>query len=324
MQSCVDADICRLKRIALDRRQQRSAGARYTEVMAINAEVYVEVSSEVYFDLARTWLLAATPAILPEVWSWLGDAPPSRGSGRRDDPAGPPGSIRAYLSVAARPWDGVVSRSYSEENCRWFEQELRMRPLTASLGIDILDSEGRVDPEEWNWTVKAYTDEDVPSWMRLKLTCVPNSAGSDPHNPEIGQRWVDFVRGIVARVDPTFGYIGSRIAPLEVSYGEYSSVQIITRRDVLRGCSWVTICPSELFNQLGGIPVIEGTNLFSRIERTASGAAILQATEQLGDFGNRKANEIARCLSALHSRKNISEEVRRQRLSQAKKRPKLP
>jgi hypothetical protein len=295
--------------------REHFGAAGYTKVMAIEAEVYVEIpNDEVYFNLVRTWLLEATPTILPELW-------PPHESGEPDEP---PGSIRAYLSIAARPWDGTVSQPFSAESRRWFERELRMRPLTASLGIEILDSAGRVHPEEWSWTVKVYTDEDLPSWVRMRLTCVSNSAETDPRDPEISRRWVEFIRRIVARVDPAFGYIGSRAVPLEVSYGEYATLQIVTRRDFLRGCSWITICPSELFDRLGGAPSLEKTGLFSRIEKTPSGAAILQATERLSDFTDGKAVEIARCLSDLHSRLVPSKEARRQRLAQQKKRPKLP
>ncbi|GAA3866013.1 hypothetical protein GCM10023084_19090 [Streptomyces lacrimifluminis] len=55
-------------------------------------------------------------------------------------------------------------------------------------------------------------------------------------------------------------------------------------RHFLRGYAWVTVCPEELTEELGGAGSLERTGAFHRVFPLASGGTVLQATETVSGY----------------------------------------
>ncbi|NEC91901.1 DUF3396 domain-containing protein [Streptomyces sp. SID12501] len=57
-------------------------------------------------------------------------------------------------------------------------------------------------------------------------------------------------------------------------------------RHFLRGYAWVTVCPEELTEELGGADSLERTGAFYRVVPLGSGGAVLQATETISGYSD--------------------------------------
>ncbi|MGW3644544.1 hypothetical protein [Streptomyces sp. NPDC000878] len=57
-------------------------------------------------------------------------------------------------------------------------------------------------------------------------------------------------------------------------------------RNFLRGYAWVTVCPEELTEELGGADFLERTGAFHRVVPLASGGTVLQATETISGYSD--------------------------------------
>ena len=55
-------------------------------------------------------------------------------------------------------------------------------------------------------------------------------------------------------------------------------------RDVLRGYSWVTVCPGELAQRMGGTAALAASGAFWGIEELPGGGVWLQASEDFADY----------------------------------------
>ncbi|MEH0419489.1 hypothetical protein [Streptomyces sp. B21-083] len=58
-------------------------------------------------------------------------------------------------------------------------------------------------------------------------------------------------------------------------------------RHFLRGYAWVTVCPEELTEELGGANSLEQAGVFHRVVPLASGGTVLQTTETISGYSDK-------------------------------------
>ncbi|QKW35391.1 hypothetical protein HUT06_16225 [Actinomadura sp. NAK00032] len=68
-------------------------------------------------------------------------------------------------------------------------------------------------------------------------------------------------------------------------------------RDLLRGYSWVTVCPGELVGRLGGIERLAGSGAFARVVPLPHGGAWLQATDGFAAYDEAAVRRVFDVLS---------------------------
>lgn len=68
-------------------------------------------------------------------------------------------------------------------------------------------------------------------------------------------------------------------------------------RRVLRGYSWVTVCPAELAARLGGAAALAGCGAFVRVEELPRGAVWLQATEDFAGYDEAAMRRVFEALA---------------------------
>lgn len=104
----------------------------------------------------------------------------------------------------------------------------------------------------------AVRNRQLPDWLRLAFS----APESDLDDPGQQQAWLAFIRETAEELNPAFGIIDYDYDSL---YGE-TAVEIAVKeswmlqtqriplsREVLRGYDWLTICPQELADRLGGV-----------------------------------------------------------------------
>ncbi|MFV0138255.1 hypothetical protein ACLGIH_34845 [Streptomyces sp. HMX87] len=112
---------------------------------------------------------------------------------------------------------------------------------------------------------------------------------------------VESVSAAVTGANPAFG---------RIEYGEFSdraNLDIALRRKpeeflraaraVLRGYAWVTICPEELVEHLGGCKELAATGAFFRVVPLQGGGALLQATETMTGYSEEAMERVLRALA---------------------------
>ena len=120
--------------------------------------------------------------------------------------------------------------------------------------------------------------------LSIKLDAAACDLGADA-----GSRIVDFLAASLNDVNPAFGRVDAT-GP----WDDHTNLDAVLRRRVrrsvnearslLRGYSWITVCPEELSRRLGGPPALMASGAFSRVVPLAAGGVVLQATERLADF----------------------------------------
>ena len=96
----------------------------------------------------------------------------------------------------------------------------------------------------------------------------------------------------VARVaNPTYGELGAGTAVslqpetvLDQALGRSCSDSANASRRYLRGYGWITICPPEIADRLGGADALLGCSAFHTVYRLPAGGLWLQATEHVGQY----------------------------------------
>lgn len=102
---------------------------------------------------------------------------------------------------------------------------------------------------------------------------------------------VNFLISALNSVNPAFGRVCVG-EPMQ----EKTNIDAVLRKKIwrsvaearhfLRGYAWVTVCPEELTEELGGADSLERTGAFHRVVPLASGGTVLQATETISGYSD--------------------------------------
>jgi hypothetical protein len=240
---------------------------------------------EAYPELATDWLVRGSRELAGEYLTAIESGEPlDPATVRRGGPAGPPGSAWGFVAVA-RGVGGSrrSSRVYSVKNLAWLEKQLLDPAVEATLGVSVLDKGGYPDESPLRATVQRVPDAE--DWLTLSLSMQESRLA----RPEVQRSLLSFVRSVADRVNPSFGrceYEEPRTA-VELTVGppwRLPEDTIPNSRRTLRGYSWLTICPQELADRLGGVDALRATGAFHEVEQLAAGGVWLLATADYRDY----------------------------------------
>jgi hypothetical protein len=110
------------------------------------------------------------------------------------------------------------------------------------------------------------------------------------------------VLALLARVaedsDPAYGevVVNAELRPpdsnLDIALRRKVKASADASRQWLRGYEWLTVCPAQLVQQLGGIEALRGSGAFAEITPLTHGGALLQATASPRDYGKHQARAV--------------------------------
>jgi uncharacterized protein YndB with AHSA1/START domain len=257
-------------------------------------------SGEELVRVGELWLRLATREISPAAWAQVPERPP----GKR---GGAPGGMSARVTVITGPMT-VKGRGYSKSAWEWGLRSLAEGAPGVEVTLSELNENGEAyqGPETANLTVSARRRpagaEDGTEDGTVLLEAggdVPGPEG-EVWRPEVPQRWAGVMRTVAEASDVEYGYLSdvggwNGRTPLEWCL----KLARTTRPPgpLLRGYSWLTICPPEAASVLGGAAGLAGTGAFHEVAELPSGAVWLQATQRFDEYEEVAATRVFRVVA---------------------------
>jgi len=178
----------------------------------------------------------------------------------------------------------------SPESWQWALDSLARRPFEVAVHLDEVDEDGGPVPDSDAGALRVSVGRaaDAAGWVWFRVMgSVPGPEG-DLRRPAVPAGWASLVRDVAARAGEAFAVVSDDAYNGEV--GLQQCLPVAARkgtgasRDLLRGYSWVTICPQPISDRLGGVRALAGTGAFWAVAELPSGDTWLQATEHFGDY----------------------------------------
>lgn len=270
----------------------------------IRCEVDFRIASTQEFGrLAEDWVMGAADTLAPDLLNRvIADSRLPRGPLTSGAPCGPAFAEWGFVSRVRRiggARERRTARVLDAMSAGWVAKSVYDGAEGLAMAMYALDSEGY--PDELLIRAEAEMLPDSPSWARAWIEG-PEAVLFDPASRT---RWLRFMHGFAAGVDPSFGQISyaygdEDTTALETLAGPpwtIASEAISASRDVLRGYDWLTICPAELTERLGGAAALRATNAFAQVEPLRGGGTWLLATENYEDYRADRVEAVWRALA---------------------------
>ncbi len=211
-----------------------------------------------------------------------------------EEPFGQPGEVWATVQTKVRGTRGPRAKTdpFSEEAWDAFLGRLASPLLqSASLRAATLDYDGF--PQAFPvLDIVAEVNEAAPEWMFLSVRFSPDWLD----DPRYQKSTLAFARSFADDWNPAYGEIsydrGSRRTAFENVFHGDSPETAVTSREVLRGYGWLTLCPQEIGDRLGGLEALRNSGVFAEAEALTRGGYWLLATEDYRDFGQDVAERM--------------------------------
>ncbi|WP_371099956.1 hypothetical protein [Streptomyces sp. PU_AKi4] len=131
---------------------------------------------------------------------------------------------------------------------------------------------------------------------------VSGEDGERSADPAFCRSVVDFLISALDPVNPAFGRVcvGEPVTPranLDAVLKRKIRKSVAEARQFLRGYAWVTVCPAELTDALGGADALKRSGAFHRVVSLASGGTVLQATETIAAFSDEAMHKTFHALA---------------------------
>ncbi len=116
---------------------------------------------------------------------------------------------------------------------------------------------------------------------------------------------VALLKSVANTAEPAYGEIivNRELRPprtaLDTALRRYPDDSARDSRKFLRGYEWVTICPKELAERLGGAERIRASGAFADVVALHSGAVLLQATPTPAEYGANEARAVFEAVRAV-------------------------
>jgi hypothetical protein len=209
------------------------------------------------------------------------------------EPYGQPGEVWSAIHTSVRGARGVRTKSKAFSTKAWtaFLDGLATVPFGAELTAVTLDHSGF--PNAFPSLRDGLgTNEDSDGWLFLNVRFGPELLD----DPDFQKSALAFVRSFADDWNPAYGEIsydrGSGRTAWENVFRGLPEVTALTSREVLRGYAWLTICPQEIGDRLGGLSALRASGAFAQVETLGNGGYWLLATEDWRDFGQPAAERI--------------------------------
>jgi hypothetical protein len=257
-----------------------------------------------FAQAAGAWLEHASRVLGADLWEQLHRSLPLAEQAEWNHPHGEPHGVWGSVTVLPRGGQQQATghHPYSPESFEWMLTELANRPLSAGFQLRQLDEAGVPYEGSGKLAVAVAVEEDQPEWVQLCAGSTLFGAEHDPMRPQVSQRWADVLREMAERVDASFGHLcddasaeGTALDATLFRGGEVESM--LQGRRVLRGYSWVTVCPAELARRLGGRSALAATGAFAVVDQLPHGGVWLQATPDFASYDQRAVREVFKALA---------------------------
>jgi uncharacterized protein YndB with AHSA1/START domain len=254
----------------------------------MSASLIVRVGGEE--ELARVaeqWLTLGSREISPAAWSRVPERPPPRKQ------PGEPGGMSASVHVTTGPMT-TKTRGYSASSWAWGLRSLAEGAPAIEVELSELDESGRSyqGPETVNLLVVVRRGEDGTVLLDVG-GAVPGPEG-EVWRPEVPQRWARMVRTVAEGWDVAYGSVGDAGGSRETALERCLVGARATHPGgpLLRGYSWVTVCPAGAAAVLGGAAGLAATGAFHEVTELPAGAVWLQATPRFDEYEEVAATRV--------------------------------
>lgn len=252
----------------------------------LRADITLDPTSrDIWIDAARKWLTLALEFLAPELLEGL----ERRANG-----------LKAFIVSTPTIDDAAQSRMYTRSNWGKALSNLSEHPFGTTLaifgdGLNIYGEDDDIDTAPQLVTLSVDHLHASGNWVIFVADIATEK--ENLADPTYCRRWVDFVAHSLHQVNPAFGvimndYRGMGETTLDLALHRPQRVSIKETRTFLRGYGWVTICPPEVIEQLGGLKHLEDTRAFYRIEALDDGGAVLQSTESYSQYDDTVTRRI--------------------------------
>ncbi|MEV4630668.1 hypothetical protein AB0J90_30830 [Micromonospora sp. NPDC049523] len=219
----------------------------------------------------------------------------------RHDPYGRPGEVWGHSMTGVRGPRGLRhdAKAFSLRSWTAFLQGLDDVPFTADLNVVTLDREGFPNALPMFTVTSALNEEFAPQMREHDGRWLFLNVGFDPNwlaDPAYQKATLAFVRTVADDCNPAYGEIsydrGSGRTAFENVFDGRPSRTVLESRRTLRGYAWLTICPEEVGDRLGGVDGLRAGGAFVEVDKLAGGGYWLLATEDFRDFDQEAAERI--------------------------------
>ncbi|CAL9549737.1 hypothetical protein SUDANB21_04416 [Streptomyces sp. enrichment culture] len=254
----------------------------------LRGELNVEFrSSTVYTQQAKNWFSGCLTVFEKEIQEILDGPALDPGTIRGGVTCGAPGALWGFCQVTTRGARGLqaTTKVISEANLAWFLTVLDKGAFSASVGISRIGENG--SPEIRLARITAEREEDADSWVRLGCE-FPQESIADK---EFQDHFLRFLKGSAAGLNPSFGHVAYNYTVGKTALEEVLGPPWLLPEDTLpesrlylRGYSWLTVCPQELADRLGGAAELRATGAFHEVDELAEGGVWLLATPAFDEY----------------------------------------
>jgi hypothetical protein len=206
----------------------------------------------------------------------------------------PVGAARAAVSLTAFEQD-ASGRGRRRRPAQWADG------LTAGcrqLSARWFD----VDPGATVSELDVFLDR-FPDSRHVRLQVSVGFEGRPGRLPLVVPALVELARASADAADPTYGEIvvNARVlAPatmLDAALGRDPESSAASSRVRLRGYEWVTVCPRELADRLGGPARLRASGAFAEVYPLRHGGVLLRATDDPADYHGDRVRAVFRALA---------------------------
>jgi hypothetical protein len=255
--------------------------------------------------LLRSWFAGAFEAMGGKLRDRLlaaGPLPDAVMRGRpSNEPYGRPGDVWSHVMTGFRGPRGLKHKAKAFGPKSWdaFLRTMDQVPFTAELKMATLDWEGFPNAYPWFKVSTEFNEEFDKNlrhhdgrWLFLNVQFGPELLD----DPAYQQATLAFARSVAESCNPCYGEIsydrgGARTAFENVFRGVPDRT-VLDSRATLRGYAWLTICPQEIGDRLGGLAALRDSGAFAQCDVLTNGGYWLLATGDYRDFGQAAAERI--------------------------------
>lgn len=250
-------------------------------------------------ELLRSWFTGAFEALGGSLRAELLRAEPLADAMlRQTGPYGAPGDVWGQVYTQAGAGRFRV-KAYSAKSWASFLKGLDAVPDRAGLNVITLDVRGLPHGSP-AFHLQAELN-DAPGrefaainqrWLFLEAELQPEQLAEEGSRKAI----LEFVRAFAEQARPSYGEIsypyGSHRTAFEHAFLMFPDETVGDSRRFLRGYAWLTICPPELGQRLGGESGLRASGAFAEVEPLADGGFLLLATADPASYGIADAERI--------------------------------
>jgi hypothetical protein len=232
-------------------------------------------------SVARAWFIQAAARLFPRLQQLADQGAPE---------------VVPVITVAPTMDDRAKSSPYSPQRWQATLDELGRRP--SAVGFDILDA----NAERESLLARVDMSYATTDGRWISLTADVAASPVDIDDPAFCRSWVELFRAVLDPADPAFGYVTT-----DNRFPGHTDLDLVLRRKSLhslresrarlRGYAWVTVCPAQLAERLGGVEGLSASGAFTHVVPLRAGGVLLQASDTLASYDEQAMRRVFRALA---------------------------